>query len=86
VEKSAAAAVAALRNQHPIFLWIQAHADRAIIPLEQAKREHIERALILCRGDIELAAERLGLSRRTLFRWLRRYREKDCLPPVPIRD
>jgi two-component system nitrogen regulation response regulator GlnG/two-component system response regulator HydG len=45
-----------------------------VITLRQAEREHILRAMILCRGNVELAAERLGITRKTLYRRLAEYR------------
>ncbi|HKM99465.1 MAG TPA: helix-turn-helix domain-containing protein [Candidatus Binataceae bacterium] len=71
---------------HPIFVWILEHSGEFVVPLAQVEQEHIERAMVLCRGDTELASERLGISRSTLFRRLAEYREKDLLRAVPIRE
>ena len=58
----------------------QAHAENSIIPLgdlDSMERMMIENALLACDGDQNQAAERLGISRRTLIRKLKLYRLED---------
>src|SRR5262249_32307561 len=58
----------------------QAHTKNAIIPLgdlDSMERMMIENALLACDGDQGQAAERLGISRRTLTRKLKLYRLED---------
>jgi transcriptional regulator with PAS, ATPase and Fis domain len=57
-----------------------ARAENAIIPLgdlDSMERMMIENALLACDGDQNQAAERLGISRRTLTRKLKLYRLED---------
>jgi len=42
----------------------------AIVPIEHLEREYVRRVLQLCGGNKLLAAQRLGISRQTLARWL----------------
>jgi transcriptional regulator of acetoin/glycerol metabolism len=42
-------------------------------PLEQVEKDAVESAMILCLGDVEEAARRLGLSRATMYRKLAKY-------------
>jgi DNA-binding NtrC family response regulator len=42
-----------------------------IRPLVEVEKEAIESAMILCRGDVMLAASRLQISTRTLYRKLK---------------
>ena len=58
----------------------QAHAESAILPLgdlDSMERMMIENALLACDEDQNQAAERLGISRRTLRRKLKLYRLED---------
>ena len=55
-------------------------------PLEEIQREAIESALILCAGDRCLAAERLGISRAAMYRYVRCFRaENDVTPQINLR-
>jgi transcriptional regulator of acetoin/glycerol metabolism len=63
--------------EHPIRAWIRAHVHTAIRPLDQVEKEAILQAMILCRGNVSLAAERLGIARETLSRKLSKYRDDD---------
>lgn len=47
-------------------------------PLAEVKRDAIESAMILCQGNVTEAAKRLGISRETLHRLLRRWRKEDA--------
>lgn len=62
---------------HPILGWIHEHADRGVKPLHLVEKDAILSAMILCRGKVRLAAERLGISRETLHRKLLAYRAED---------
>ena len=53
-------------------------APDLVRPLEVVKREHIERAMVLCRGNVALAAKRLQMSRTNLLRMLALYRKADA--------
>jgi transcriptional regulator with PAS, ATPase and Fis domain len=58
----------------------EAPAENVIIPLgdlDSMERMMIENALLACDGDQNQAAERLGISRRTLSRKLKLYRLED---------
>jgi DNA-binding NtrC family response regulator len=48
--------------------------------MREVEREAIESALILCGGDRNLAAERLGISRSTFYRRLRDLQDEDAQP------
>ncbi|MDX5444624.1 MAG: sigma-54 dependent transcriptional regulator [Zoogloeaceae bacterium] len=41
------------------------------LPLVEVRRRHMERVLLLCKGNKSEAARRMGVSRKTLERWLR---------------
>jgi PAS domain S-box-containing protein len=45
-----------------------------LTPLEEAEKEAILNALVLCRGNISRAARQLGIGRATLYRRLQRWR------------
>ena len=42
------------------------------LPLEEVRREHIERVLELCSGNRVRAAQMLGIGRTSLYRYLKR--------------
>jgi two-component system, NtrC family, response regulator AtoC len=42
----------------------------AIVPIEQLEKTYVRRVVELCGGNKLLAAQRLGISRQTLARWL----------------
>mgnify|MGYP001564965326 CR=1 FL=1 len=48
-----------------------------IRPLREVEREHIERAILACRGDLTLAAAHLGVSKRTVYYRLKQWRAED---------
>ena len=52
--------------------------------LHRVEREHIVRVLAEARGNKRAAAERLGLSRRTLYRRLERYHLLDSADPQQV--
>jgi DNA-binding NtrC family response regulator len=62
--------------EHAILEWIHLNPHLAVRPLEELEREAILQAMILCRGDISLSVERLGISRAKLYRKLKKYRER----------
>jgi DNA-binding NtrC family response regulator len=41
------------------------------LPLAEVRRRHMERVLLRCKGNKSEAARRMGVSRKTLERWLR---------------
>jgi len=45
--------------------------------LERVQWEHVQRVLAECNGNITLAANRLGVCRSTIQRWLRKQTPKD---------
>jgi len=53
-----------------------------LTPLEEAEKEAILHALVLCRGNISQAARQLGIGRATLYRRLERWRlrPEDVVP------
>lgn len=53
-------------------------APDLVRPLATVKREHIERAMILCKGNATEAAKRLGISYRYLLALLKRWRMEDA--------
>jgi transcriptional regulator of acetoin/glycerol metabolism len=46
--------------------------SRTLLPLEEVRREHIERILELCSGNRVRAAQMLGIGRTSLYRYLKR--------------
>lgn len=52
-------------------------APDLVRPMETVKREAVESAMILCQGNFREAAFRLGISRATLYRLLKRIREEN---------
>jgi transcriptional regulator of acetoin/glycerol metabolism len=57
-------------------LFARARPD-LVRPLKQIEQEHIESAMILCAGDRNLAADRLRISRATLYRKVKRIRSEE---------
>jgi transcriptional regulator with PAS, ATPase and Fis domain len=58
--------------------------DRTLTPdLHAVERDHIARMLAEAHGNKRAAAQRLGLSRRTLYRRLERYHLLDDSDPRP---
>ena len=53
-------------------------APDLVRPLHVVTRNAVESALILCQGNVEDAAKRLGISRPTLYRMLRKWRKEDA--------
>jgi len=51
-------------------------------PALQPLRERVETAMRECEGNRQRAAERLGVSRSTLWRWLRDMAHQDATPPA----
>jgi DNA-binding NtrC family response regulator len=58
-----------------VFQQVRPRPD-LVVPLAQAEREAIESALILCAGNRTLAAHQLGISSRTLFVRMKKYRSE----------
>ncbi len=50
-----------------------AGAPERIVPLEEMKRQAVERALTLCEGNVDRAAAELGIGRATVYRLLKKY-------------
>jgi ActR/RegA family two-component response regulator len=42
------------------------------VPLDEVRREHIERVLAMCNGNRVRAAHTLGIGRTSLYRFLKR--------------
>ena len=47
--------------------------DDLIVPLDDLKRQAVERAFEICEGNVERAAGELGIGRATLYRLLKKY-------------
>ncbi|MDT0631094.1 sigma-54-dependent transcriptional regulator [Rubrivirga litoralis] len=47
--------------------------DDLIVPLDDLKRQAVERAFAICEGNVERAAGELGIGRATLYRLLKKY-------------
>ncbi|HLT48226.1 MAG TPA: sigma-54 dependent transcriptional regulator [Rubricoccaceae bacterium] len=47
--------------------------DDEIVPLEELKRQAVERAYRLCEGNVDRAAVELGIGRATMYRLLKKY-------------
>ena len=47
--------------------------DDLIVPLDDLKRQAVERAFEVCEGNVERAAGELGIGRATLYRLLKKY-------------
>jgi two-component system, repressor protein LuxO len=62
------------RSRNEILERIAADLIR---PLKVVQRETVERAMILCEGDVDEAAARLKISRTTLYRMLRAWKKED---------
>lgn len=56
---------------HPILSWVHKNPAAAIRPLRVVEQEAIVQAMILTGGDADQAAERLGISRATMYRKLK---------------
>lgn len=56
---------------------IRERAPDFIIPLEHVKQAAVESALILCEGNITLAAKYLRISRASMFRWVKKFRQQN---------
>lgn len=52
-----------------------------LLPMSELERRHIERAVRLCGGNVDRAAEALGIGRATVFRRLKDYAK---LPPLNL--
>lgn len=50
-----------------------------VIPLHEAMRQHVESAMILCCGRRDIAARKLGITKKTLYSYLRKF-------DVPLRN
>ena len=66
-----------LLNNGKIYIELMPRPE-LVKPLRQITREHVESALILCAGNRGLAAKRLGMSLRTLMRWVEQFRSEDA--------
>src|SRR5690606_15028179 len=47
--------------------------DDEIVPLEDLKRQAVERAYRICEGNVDRAAVELGIGRATMYRLLKKY-------------
>lgn len=57
--------------------FIVENAHTTIRPIAEVEKDAICTAMILCRGDVDLAAQKLEIGRSTLYRKLRGYREAE---------
>lgn len=55
---------------------------QTIIPIEQLKEEAMQHALDLCNGNVSEAAQRLGISRSTMYEMAKRYRRSNGAYPA----
>lgn len=55
---------------------------RTIIPMEQLKEEAMQHALEICNGNVSEAAQRLGISRSTMYEMAKRYRRSHGAYPA----
>ncbi len=51
--------------------------NRTVLPLEEVKRIVVHHALSACRGNISEAAQKLDISRSTMYRFLEIYQHRD---------
>lgn len=58
---------------------------RLVRPLAEIERQAIESAIVLCVGNVKLAAQRLEISRGSLREKLNSYRVRDGETPLPDR-
>jgi len=63
-----------LRRQHRSRVRIEVDDPSALVPLEEVERRHILRVMETVRGNKTVAAQVLGLDRKTLRHKLERYR------------
>jgi len=64
-----------IREPHEL---VERTAPLLIRPLHEVKRKAVESAMILCGGNIRLAAMRLGISQTGLRKMLAEYRKADA--------
>ena len=82
--KAAISSAAVMADQPLVGLELLGHAQRAmvadlttlpdttdaVVPIEHLERRYVRRVVELCGGNKLVAAQRLGISRQTLARWL----------------
>src|SRR6266702_2647872 len=64
-------------TRYPVPKFNLALAPNLIRPLKLMEKKHIESAMILCQGNLMLAAKRLEISRAKLYRKLADYEKAD---------
>jgi len=53
--------------------WRSASGGQGIVPIDEVEQREIIRAVTLCGGDVTKAARELKISRRTVYKKLRRW-------------
>ncbi len=53
------------------------------VPLDEVRRDHIERVLTMCNGNRVRAAQTLGIGRTSLYRFLKRSRKQAAAKAAP---
>ncbi|MEM1094858.1 MAG: sigma-54 dependent transcriptional regulator [Bacteroidota bacterium] len=58
---------------HPKRVITRAQTPDDVLPMEEVKRIALEHAYALCKGNIEQTSQRLGITRSTVYRLLKRH-------------
>jgi two-component system response regulator HydG len=72
-----------LRTHRSDRLVVSAEDASELVTLEELERRYIHRVLKMLSGNKSRAAQVLGLDRRTLYRKLERYDDKQAMSPPP---
>jgi len=70
---AASAAVAPAGPAQPERVITRAQTPDDVLPMEEVKRIALEHAYALCKGNIEQTSQRLGITRSTVYRLLKRH-------------
>jgi DNA-binding NtrC family response regulator len=55
-----------LKRQHSVQEWLSPHEESQIMPLEEVKQRYSSKVVELLKGNVSLAASKLGVHRHTL--------------------